>query len=136
MVENNHENLLKKIGYDFAAKQFTSLDQLKDAVLGSSQMQAAPDNIKNAVENFFTDPTLGLEAVPMKNKIENVLYALITNGIISFDRPGNAYPQAAVTGYERLGSRKFNEDGTQATNQDTLKFYNPVFDQNGNVIKV
>lgn len=136
MVKTNHDNLLKKIGFDLDAYDFTSLDKLKEAVLGASQMQSAPDNVKNAVQNFFADVDSGLEIVPMKNKIENVLYALITNGIVSFDRPGNAYPQAAITGYEKLGSRKFNENGIQVTNQDTLKFYNPIFDEEGNVIKM
>lgn len=136
MVKTNHDNLLKKIGFDLENYEFTSLDNLKKAILESSQMETAPDNVRNAVQNFFEDVDLGLEAIPMKNKIENVLYALITNGIISFDRPGNAYPQASVTGYEKIGSRKFDENGLQVTNQDTLKFYNPVFDNEGNVIKV
>ena len=67
----------------------------------------------------------------MKNKIENVLYALISNGIISFDRPGTSYPQAAITGYEKLGTRD-----TTRSNQDTLKFYDPQFDGQGNVTLV
>jgi len=136
MVENNHDSTLERIGFDIDSNEFTSLDQLKQAVLGSSQMQNAPENIRNSVENFFEDPNLGIEAIPMRNKIENVLYALITNGIISFDRPGTSYPQAAVTGYEKLNSRKFDENGLQKSNQDTLKFYNPVFDEEGNVTSV
>ena len=99
-------------------------------------MLSAPDNIRNSVQNFFEDPSIGIEAIPMKNKIENVLYSLITNGIISFDRPGSSYPQAAVTGYEKLGSRKFNTEGVQTSNQDTLKFYDPVFDEDGNLVKI
>lgn len=136
MVENNHDSLLSRIGYNVDTGEFNSLDQLKQAVLGSSQMQNAPENIRNSVENFFEDPNLGIEAIPMRNKIENVLYSLITNGIISFDRPGTSYPQASITGYEKLGSRKFDENGLQTSNQDTLKFYNPVFDEEGNVVEV
>ena len=136
MVKTNHDNLLTRIGFDIDTGDFSSLDQLKNTILESSQMQAAPDNIRNSVENFFNDTSVGIEAVPMKNKIENVLYSLITNGIISFDRPGTSYPQTPVTGYELLGSRKFNEDGSQVSNQDTLKFYNPVFDDEGNVTEV
>lgn len=131
MVENNHDSLLKRIGYDINISDFTTLEPLKAAILGSSQMLNAPDNIKNAVENFLNDPELGIETVPMKNKIENVLYSLITNGIISFDRPGTTYPQAAITGYETLGTRNI-----ERSNQETLKFYEPVFDEEGNVIKV
>ena len=136
IVKENHNSLLKKIGYDIDTEEFKTFDQLKKSVLGSSQMLNAPENVRNSVENFFNDPGLGLEVVPLKNKIENVLYSLITNGIISFDRPGSSYPQAAITGYEELGSRKFNEDGTQQSNQETLKFYNPIFDEDGNLTKV
>lgn len=140
MVKDNQDSLLKRIGYDVDSSEFTNLDQLKKAVLESTQMKAAPENVRNAIENFFNDPSIGLEVTPMKNKIENVLYSLITNGIISFDRPGSTYPQAAVTGYEKLGSRKFteNEKGEriQTSNQDTLKFYNPVFDDEGSIIKM
>lgn len=136
IVKNNHDNLLKRIGYNVDTSEFENLDQLKKTILESSQMMAAPDNVRNSVENFFNDPTLGLEVMPMKNKIENVLYSLITNGIISFDRPGSSYPQAAITGYETLGSRKFDESGLQKSNQDTLKFYEPVFDEEGNLVKI
>ena len=136
MVKNNHDNLLKRIGYNVDSSEFENLDQLKKTILESSQMMAAPDNVRNSVENFFNDPSLGLEVMPMKNKIENVLYSLITNGIISFDRPGSSYPQAAITGYEALGSRKFDENGLQSGNQDTLKFYEPVFDEEGNLVKI
>jgi predicted NAD-dependent protein-ADP-ribosyltransferase YbiA (DUF1768 family) len=136
MVQQNHDNLLKKIGFNVEINDFDTLDKLKDSVLKSSQMQNAPENIRNSVENFFSDPELGIEAIPMKNKIENVLYSLITNGIISFDRPGNSYPLATVTGYEELGSRKFDENGIQQSNQEALKFYNPVFDEEGNVTKI
>jgi hypothetical protein len=136
MVKNNHDNLLKRIGYNVDTREFENLDQLKKTILESSQMMSAPDNVRNSVENFFNDPSLGLEVMPMKNKIENVLYSLITNGIISFDRPGSSYPQAAITGYEALGSRKFDENGLQSGNQDTLKFYEPVFDEEGNLVKI
>lgn len=133
-VEANKEKLLKRIGYEEG--QFKTFDELKRTILESSQMQTAPENIRNSVENLFSEYENGLEVVPMKNKIENVLYSLITNGIISFDRPGSSYPQAAPTGYEKLGSRKFEEDGIQNSNKDALRFYTPVFDEDGNVIKV
>lgn len=131
LVQTNQQNTLEELGYNLDTSEFTSLDQLKKVVLESGQIAEAPDNIKNSVENFFNDTDLGLEALPMKNKIENVLYALISNGVISFDRPGTSYPQAAITGYEKLGTRD-----TTRSNQDTLKFYDPVFDGQGNVTSV
>lgn len=131
LVQANQRDTLKELGFNLDLGEFESLDQLKKVVLESGQIAEAPDNIKNSVENFFNDIDLGLEALPMKNKIENVLYALISNGIISFDRPGTSYPQAAITGYEKLGTRD-----TTRSNQDTLKFYDPQFDGQGNVTSV
>jgi len=118
-----YQNTLEELGYNLDTSEFTSLDQLKKVVLESGQIAEAPDNIKNSVENFFSDTDLGLEALPMKNKIENVLYALISNGIISFDRPGSSYPQAAVTGYEKLGSRKFIYTDSQKVFRDNITDY-------------
>ena len=131
MVERNKDELFKRIGFNPEEFKFTTLNELKKAILESSQMLSAPDNVRNAIENFFESPEVGIEAIPMKNKIENVLYALISNGIISFNRPGSSYPQVASTGYEALGTRNINR-----SDSSTLKFYEPVFDKDGNVIKV
>jgi len=89
------------------------------------------DNVKNSIINFFEDISKGLETVPLKNKIENVLYSLITNNIISFDRPGTSLPQAASTGYEPFGSRQID-----IANNDAVKFYSFDLDENGDVAKV
>jgi len=82
--------------------------------------------------NFFSNPELGLETVPLKNKIENVLYSLITNNIISFDRAGSSYPQAASTGYEPFGSRKFKYTTSEkALSDNYTDYYTRIVDMNG-----
>lgn len=126
IVKQNRDTFLEEIGYD---NGFTSLKQLEDVILSSSQIQSAPENVINSVKNFFADADLGMESVPMKSKIENVLYALITNNIISFDRSGTAMPIAASTGYEAIGSRKELRSGP-------LKFYDANFDEEGNITEV
>lgn len=129
MVNKNLSSFLEEIGYDKTTDEFTSMSAFRDALLNSQAAKTAPENILNAIENFIEDPKF--ETVPGSNKIENILYAMFTNSVISFDRPGNAYPQAAVTGYEPIGKRNIS-----ATNQDTLKFYEPVFDSDGNLVKI
>lgn len=126
IVKSNQESFLKEIGYD---NEFTSLDQLQEVILNSTQVENAPENVVNSIKNFFKDIESGLESVPMKNKIENVLYALITNNIVSFDRSGTAMPIAAVTGYEKFGSRK-------ELNSGDLKFYDAKFNEEGDIIEV
>lgn len=127
-VKNNRDRLFEEIGYN---GQFESLDQLRDSILESSQVKNSADNVKNSIINFFEDISKGLETVPLKNKIENVLYSLITNNIISFDRPGTSLPQAASTGYEPFGSRQID-----IANNDAVKFYSFDLDENGDVAKV
>lgn len=123
-VSNNRDDLFEEIGY--VDGEFESLDQLRDVILNSTQVKNSADNVKNSIINFFANPELGLETVPLKNKIEYVLYSLITKNIISFDRSGSSYPQAASTGYEPYGSRV-----SDASNDDAVKFYTFEFDENG-----
>lgn len=129
MVSRNRESFLKEIGYNSSTDKFDSMSAFRAALLDSQQAKSAPDNILNAIENFILDPRF--ETLPGRSKIENIVYSMLTNSVISFDRPGNAYPQAAVTGYERIGTRN-----TKLTNQDTLKFYEPVFDSEGNLVRI
>lgn len=126
MLLNRRTEFFNEIGYD---GQFNDLNKLKEVVLSSTQIKSAPDNIVNSVINLFDDIELGIESSPMKNKIENVLYALVTNNVISFDRSGTAMPIAASTGYEPFGSRKELRSGP-------LKFYDAVFNDQGEITKV
>lgn len=126
IVLSRKNAFLSEIGY---TDTFTNVNELKDIILSSTQVQNAPDNVRNSVINFFEDVEQGLESSPMKNKIENVLYALITNNIISFDRSGTSMPIAAQTGYEAFGSRT-------DFNKGRLKFYDAIFNEEGEIIEV
>jgi len=130
MVKANQDSFLTELGWD---GDFTSYEKLKEVVLNSSQVANAADNLKNLVENFLNDPK-NIETLSLRQKIENVLHALVTSNVIDFDRAGNSYPQAASTGYEPYGSRIRLEDGTYQSQE--LDFYEPVFDNDGNLIKV
>lgn len=135
IVELNVEDLNKELDSD--GRNFNSKDKLKQSLLTSQLGKGAPENILNAIENFIDDPIF--EKMPNKEKIENILYAIVTNTAITFNRPGNAYPQAAITGYELVGQRKLSVDknnNISRSNQDTLKFYDVDFDNEGNVTKV
>lgn len=135
IVEQNRQNLLEEL--EFNGTTFDSLDSLKRQLTESALAKSSPENLFNAIENFVDDPIL--ETLPNKTKIENILYALVTNNMISFDRPGNSYPQTAITGYEPIGSRQQEvgkKDLRAASTQDIVKFYNPIFDKDGNVTEV
>ncbi len=129
IVERNQIEFLDEINAD--KPEF--LESLKRVVMKSSQIQNAPDNIKNTIENFFEDSTVGLESLTLRQKIENVLYSLVTSNVINFNRHGTSYPQAASTGYEPFGQRQF-EDGFNISQE--LDFYEPVFDEEGNLEQI
>jgi len=126
MVRDNATAFFEEIGWD--GTQFESLDQLKRVVLNTDEIKNGADNIKNQIENWFNNIESGIEHLPMRRKIENVLYALVSNNIIEFKRPGNSYPQAAVTGYEPFNSRIKLEDNVYESQY--LDFYEPVFVDN------
>ena len=135
IVNLNVEELNKELGSD--GRQFTTKDELKKALLSSQVGKGAPDNILNSIENFIDDPIF--ERMSNKGKIENILYAMITNTAIVFNRPGNAYPQTASTGYEKAGTRQVanvNNNLVTRSNQDVVKFYNPSFNEDGSISKI
>ncbi len=138
IVQDNQDELFKQLDYD--GNDFNSLNELRKVLIESALAKSAPENLFNAIENFIDDPVL--ETLPNKTKIENILYSIITNRLISFDRPGNSYPQAAVTGYEPIGSRtqievsdKKGKHLSAAPNQSVVAFYNPIF-KDGELVKV
>lgn len=135
IVDLNVEDLNEELQSD--GRQFESKEELKKALLTSQLGKGAPENILNAIENFIDDPIF--ERMSNKEKIENILYSIITNTAITFNRPGNAYPQTASTGYEPAGKREVVLEGNNIiakANQSTLKFYDPSFDNEGNVTKI
>lgn len=130
IVASNKESFLKEVNWD---GEFKSYEKLKEVVMSASQVQNAGDNLRNLVQNFFEDPS-NIETLSLRQKIENILHSLVTSNVIDFDRAGNSYPQAASTGYEPYGSRIRLEDGTYQSQE--LDFYEPVFDEEGNLLKV
>jgi len=137
IIRTNADEFFKELGWDGTA--FKDMTQVRDVVLSSSQIQNAPENIKNEVINFFDNPEAGIETLTFRAKIENVLYALVTKNIIDYKRPGNSYPQAASTGYEAYGTRELvgrDKKGNPIFKSTELDFYKPVFDAEGNVLKV
>jgi len=120
---NNAINELKKELTDEQGK--IELQKLVDVVKQSAEDRSSPINIIDAIEAFID--TEYIETLPNKNKVENIIYSIVTNNAISFKRPGNAYPLVASTGFEPLGSRK-----TMTTNNN-LKFYEFDINNDGKI---
>lgn len=130
MVETNIKQLMSE--FSFNGTDYDSLDKFVNHIKKIAIDKGNPQNIIEAIETFGDLPYI--ESLPNKDKIENMLHSIIKNGTIDFNRPGNSYPQVASTGYEKIGEREVTtENGNRIHHNSLLKFYEPVFDKDGNI---
>lgn len=131
IVDNSVDELLEELGA--TTEGVNELKSLVDTVKKAAIDKSSPINIIEAIEGFLELPFM--EALPNKSKLENIFYSIITNNVISFNRPGNSYPQVASTGFEPIGERRI-DDKMQISENDELKFYTIETDENGDITKV
>lgn len=125
--------LKSEIGFD--GDTITKLDELVDLIKRAAADRSSPVNTIEAIEGFLYDPHI--ETLPNRSKLENIFYSIITNNVVSFNRPGNSYPQAASTGFEPLGSRNVLDAKLNVlTNDDLVKFYTIETNEAGDITKV
>ena len=125
ITDNRIEELLKEVG---AVKtnegwKVTNFNKFKDLLRKSAIERQAPANLVDSI-NSITDRDglirFKIDALPNRNKIENILLAIINNTAVKQKVNGGAKIQMASTGWER-NARKFNKDGVLLSNE--LKFY-------------
>lgn len=131
LVYASIDELKEELGFDGAT--VTKLDELVNTIKKAATDRSNPINVIEAIEGFLFDPIM--ESLPNKTKMENIFYSIITNNVISFDRPGNSYPQVASTGFESIGGREIGENNAIAGN-DYLNFYKLNKDEEGNITSV
>lgn len=131
LVSRSIADLMDELGADNEGiKEFSSL---VDVIKRAAEDRSSPVNIIEAIEGFLMNPKI--ESLPNKNKIENIFYSIITNNVISFNRPGNSYPQVAPTGFEGVGER-FVKSDLSISSDNEVGFYTTEKDENGNIVKV
>ena len=131
LVDTSIAELTEELGATTEGVQ--KLDSLVRVIKQAAEDRSSAVNIVEAIEGFLSDPFI--ESLPNKSKIENIFFSIITNNVISFNRPGNAYPQVAATGFEKLGGRVV-EEGMSISASDELSFYETTIDENGNITSV
>jgi len=129
LINNNLNSLLTELD---VAKSLNSdglaigkFEKLIKILRESAESKNSAASVLEAIELFSDDKTI--ELLSNKSKIENILFSIISNRVIRFERPGDAKPQFAVTGLE---------SGTRSFSSSALKFYEPVLNEVGEVIKV
>lgn len=123
-LEQQMDNLREEIGND-------RVKGLAAILSRNAAAEQEPTYIMDSI-NLFVEQQ-GLELIPNWNRVENLLYAIVTNNVLNMNRPGDGKAQFAVSMWES-GNRTMNEGRVQ--NSDALKFYEPVFNEAGDLVKV
>lgn len=131
LVNHSITELIDELGGN--KEGMDKLKSLVDVIKRAAEDRSSPVNIIEAIEGFMSDPYI--ETLPNKSKLENIFYSVITNNVISFNRPGNAYPQVAATGWEPVGQREV-KNTNEINESKEVNFYSIETDENGNIVKV
>lgn len=121
--------LHRQIVYRTLDKIDEVLDQDRKGFVQSikKSLQDEPENVFNALEQLEEEGYI--EQLPIRNKLENVLFSMVGKKGVKIKATGNAAIQAAVTMFES-GSRKPIGDKLEASTE--LKTY---LDADGNIQK-
>lgn len=103
-------------------------NKLIDIIVNEMVDRDSPDNAIESVKTALKHEIKYLDLTSNKEKIEHILFSLITNNVIRQKFNGDMLVQAASTGFE-VEARKQKND-TFTSNADTLKFYG--LDKDGN----
>jgi len=119
---DNANNITDPIGF---------VNLIKDAAVE----RGTPDNILDAIVNWLdSDENLKpIESLPNYNKVQYILTSIITNNILILKRNGTMLPQAPSTGWESASRQVLDGKFTAGS---YLKYYQPILDENGNVLEL
>jgi hypothetical protein len=93
------------------------------------------DNIIDAIVNWLdSDENLKpIESLPDFKKVQYILTSIITNNILILKRNGTMLPQAPSTGWESVSRQVLDGKFTAGS---YLKYYQPILDENGDVLEL
>lgn len=81
--------------------KITNRKALVDIVLASAVDRNIPDNIKVSITELANEDA-HIEQIINKEKVENIMYAIVNSRVIQEKRSGEGAPQVSVTGMEAL----------------------------------
>lgn len=77
--------------------------------------------IVESVEKFITNKSI--DAIPNSERVENILYSIITRGAINLYRPGNGAPQVSTSLWEAPDVKRSKNGKSYTTKEQVTKFY-------------
>jgi hypothetical protein len=128
------ENILKEIGAVETSPgvyKITDSKKVSQRLIQAARNRNAPDNLVDSLETIELEGEVRfkylLDGVPNRNKIENLLFSLINNTVITQKYNGGSRIQAASTGFEKgprtYTSYDFKDGKARLTSNPDLRFY-------------
>lgn len=126
IMQDNMEALVSELGED-------KVQSLGNIVRKNAESKGEPTYILESIDLFVKEQ--GLELLPNWQRIESLLYSIVTNNAVVMERLGDGKAQFASTMWERSATtRGTNESGIISS--DTLKFYSVEKDESGKIVQV
>ena len=134
LTKERRKALENKLGLKIENGKYTISDYnvFKDIILDEAESRDSVDNLLSSIELAFNGDIKAVDITMHKNKIEQILYAMVNNKVISQKVFGDMKVMGSSTGFE-VKARKFKDLSTKdkskiewISNVDTLNFYHPT----------
>ena len=131
LTKERRKALENKLGLKIQDGKYTITDYniFKDIILDEAESRDAVDNLLSSIELAFNGDIKAVDITMHKNKIEQILYAMVNNKVISQKVFGDMKVMGSSAGFE-VKARKFKDLGKNEkskiewiSNVDTLNFY-------------
>ena len=104
IVQRDLTNLIQKLGLkrdkDGNISKIKDISKLRDSILGELEKRDMPRHTKNGIKKLLNSDIKYINQLYEKNKIESVLYSIVTNSVIRQKMKGDLMVLQAVTGLE------------------------------------
>ena len=135
MIKRDITNLTKRLGLEMQDDgRYLSKDMkvLSEAVISELDKRDMPMHTKNGIKALFNSTNPFINQLFERDKIESILYAIVTNSVIKRKMPGDMMVLQAATGLE-IQARAIKQKDYLQANKDNidlamvkpLKFYRP-----------
>jgi len=125
IIDKRIETLTKELGFEMLNGKYVikDLNRVVEALKAQATQRQSPDNIIEAIDSLKLSDSarVNIESLPSRNKLEQILFALINNDVITHKVNGSQRIQAASTGFESM--REYDAETGKILSSPELRFY-------------
>lgn len=133
MIYARMDELEEEFGVTTESPQ-PDLERLHTILKKSAIQKVSPLYILDAIDSFLE--TESIEMLPNSNRIENILFSIVTNRVISIKRTGDSKPQFSASLFESIQRNRERDNSGRALSSESVQFYRPVISDTGEVTEV